>query len=113
MSFRSSVVSIKCRVTPICPVTDSISCPPSFNHNKVRWDECFSYIDSHYQPASIFITLTLYEANHTSTKLLNYAAISVISCLFLFFFTFCAVAICVYSKICYVVYFMLSAFISI
>ena len=61
------------------PLINSIHCPPSFNYNKARWDDYLTYIDTHCAPPSNFTTLSLSEATHTFTKLLNDTATSAIS----------------------------------
>ena len=60
------------------PLINSIHRPSSFNYNKARWDDHFTYIDTHCPPSSNFTTLSLSEATHTFTKLLNDAATSAI-----------------------------------
>ena len=59
-------------------LTNSISRFFSFNYNKARWDEYFSYIDTHCPPPSSFTSLSLSEAAYTFTKLFNDAAASAI-----------------------------------
>ena len=49
---------------PTSPLINSISCSPSFNYNKARWDEYFFYIDTHCPPPSSFLFF-LSEATHT------------------------------------------------
>ena len=61
------------------PLINSFHRPPSFNYNKACWDDYLTYIDTHCPPASNFITLSLSEATHTFTKLLNNATTSAIS----------------------------------
>ena len=63
---------------PTSPLINSIHRPPSFNYNKARWDDYLTYIDTHCSPPSNFTTLSLSEATHTFTKLLNDAATSAI-----------------------------------
>ena len=63
---------------PTSPLINSIHHPPSFNYNKARWDDYLTYIDTHCPPPSNFTTLSLSEATHTFTKLLNDAATSAI-----------------------------------
>ena len=63
---------------PTSPLINSTHCPPSFNYNKACWDDYLTYIDTHCPPPSNFITLSLSEATHTFTKLLNDAATSAI-----------------------------------
>ena len=63
---------------PTFPLINSISLPLSFNYNKAHLDEYLSYVDTHCPPPSNFITLSLSEATHTFTKLLNDAATSAI-----------------------------------
>ena len=65
---------------PTFPLFNSISRPPSFNYNNARWENYLTYIDTHC-PALlplIFATLSLSEATHTFTKLLNDAATATI-----------------------------------
>ena len=61
---------------PTSPLINSIHRPPSFNYNKTRWDNYLTYIDTHCP--SNFTTLSLCEATHIFTKLLNDAATSAI-----------------------------------
>ena len=56
---------------PTSPIINSFHRPPSFNYNKARWDEYLTYIDTHCPIPSNFTTLSLSEATHTFTKLLN------------------------------------------
>ena len=63
---------------PTSPLINSIHRPPSFNYNKALWDDYLTYIDTHCPPPSNFTTLSLSEATHTFTKLLNDAATSAI-----------------------------------
>ena len=63
---------------PTSPIINSFHRPPSFNYNKARWDEYLTYIDTHCPIPSNFTTLSLSEATHTFTKLLNDAATSAI-----------------------------------
>ena len=63
---------------PNFPIINSFHRPPSFNYNKARWDEYLTYIDTHCPNLSNFTTLSLSEATHTFTKLLNDAATSAI-----------------------------------
>ena len=63
---------------PTSPIINSFHRPPSFNYNKARWDEYLTYIDTHCPTPSNFTTLSLSEATHTFTKLLNDAATSAI-----------------------------------
>ena len=63
---------------PISPLINSFHRPPSFNYNKSRWDDYLTYIDTHCPTPSNFTTLSLSEATHTFTKLLNDAATSAI-----------------------------------
>ena len=65
-------------IIPTSPLINSIHRPPSFNYNKDRWDNYLTYIDTHCSPPSNFTTLSLSEASHTFTKLLNDAATSAI-----------------------------------
>ena len=65
-------------IIPISPLINSIHRPPSFNYNKARCDNYLTYIDTHCPTPSNFTTLSLSEATHTFTKLLNDAAISAI-----------------------------------
>ena len=62
---------------PTFPLINSFHRLPSFNYNKARWDDYLTYIDTHC-PTSNFTTLSLFEATHTFTKLLNDAATSAI-----------------------------------
>ena len=59
------------------PLTLSTA-PPSFNYNKARWNDYLTYIDTHCPTPSNFTTLSLSEATHTFTKLLNDATTSAI-----------------------------------
>ena len=63
---------------PTSPIINSFHRPPLFNYNKARWDEYLTYIDTHCPTPSNFTTLSLSEATHTFTKLLNDAATSAI-----------------------------------
>ena len=63
---------------PTSPLINSFHRPPSFNYNKARWDDYLTYIDTHCPTPSNFTTLSLSEATHTFTKLLNDAATSAI-----------------------------------
>ena len=63
---------------PTSPIINSFHRPPSFNYNKTRWDDYLTYIDTHCPTPSNFTTLSLSEATHTFTKLLNDAATSAI-----------------------------------
>ena len=63
---------------PTSPLTNSFHRPPSFNYNKARWDDYLTSIDTHCPTPSSFTTLSLSEATHTFTKLLNDAATSAI-----------------------------------
>ena len=60
------------------PLINSFHRPPSLNYNKARWDDYLTYIDTHCPTPSNFTTLSLSEATHTFTKLLNDAATSAI-----------------------------------
>ena len=63
---------------PTSPIINSFHRPPSFNCNKAYWDNYLTYIDTHCPTPSNFTTLSLSEATHTFTKLLNDAATSAI-----------------------------------
>ena len=63
---------------PALSLINSLSCSPSFDYNKVRWDKYLSYIDTHCPPPSSITALSLSEATYTFTKLLNDAAASAI-----------------------------------
>ena len=63
---------------PTSSLINSFHRPPSFNHDKARWDEYLTYVDTYCPPPSEFIKLSLSEATHTFTKLLNDAATSAI-----------------------------------
>ena len=63
---------------PTSPLINSIHHLPSFNYNKARWDNYLTYIDTHCPTPSNFTTLSVSEATHTFTKLLNDAATSAI-----------------------------------
>ena len=63
---------------PTSLLINSIHLLPSFNYNKVRWDDYLTYIGTHCPPPSNFTTLSLSETTQTFTKLLNDAATSAI-----------------------------------
>ena len=77
--FRSSSYPINSITIPTSSLINSFHRPPSFNYNKAHWDDYLTYIDTHCPPPSNFTTLSLSEATHTFTKLLNNAATSAIS----------------------------------